>query len=60
MSTILTLLDPQQARQYYADGIWQPHTMYAMLRRHAAARPDAFALRDSVHRLTWAQALDWV
>jgi len=60
MSTILTLLDPRQARQYYADGVWQPHTMYAMLRQHAAARPDAFALRDSVHRLTWAQALAWV
>ena len=48
MNTILTLQDPHQARAYYADGVWQEHTLYSLLQRHAAARPDAFALRDSV------------
>lgn len=60
MNTILTLQDPHQARAYYADGVWQEHTLYSLLQRHAAARPDAFALRDSVHRLTWSQVLEWV
>lgn len=60
MSTVLTLLDPQQARQYYADGVWQQHTLYSLLQQYAATRPDAFALRDSIHRLTWSQTLEWV
>ena len=60
MSSVLTLLDPSQARRYYADGIWREHTLYSLLRQHSVSRPDAFALRDSMHRLTWAQALEWV
>jgi acyl-CoA synthetase len=60
MSSVLTLLNPKDARQYYADGIWQDHTLYSLLRQHAESRPDAFALRDSIYRLTWAQALEWV
>jgi acyl-CoA synthetase len=59
MNTILTLQNPQQARSYYADGVWQDDTLYSLLQRHAEHRPDAFALRDSVHRLTWAQLLEW-
>ena len=50
MSTILTLHDPQTARAYYAEGLWQEHTLYSLLREHARARPAAFALRDSVRR----------
>ena len=38
MSTILTLHDPQTARAYYADGLWQEDTLYSLLRRHAKAR----------------------
>ena len=60
MSTILTLHDPQTARDYYAAGLWQQDTLYSLLRRHAAARPAAFALRDSVHRLNWCDLLAWV
>jgi acyl-CoA synthetase len=58
--TLLTLHDPQTAREYYAQGLWQPHTLYSLLRGHAAARPAAFALRDSVHRLNWRELLAWV
>ena len=31
-----------------------------LLAYHANARPQAYALRDSRHRLTWAQLLQWV
>jgi acyl-CoA synthetase len=60
MSTILTLHDPQTARGYYAEGLWREDTLYSLLRDHAAARPSAFALRDSVHRLSWSELLAWV
>ncbi len=60
MSTILTLHDPQTAREYYAQGLWQKHTLYSHLRNHAGSRPAAFALRDAVHRLNWSDLLAWV
>ena len=60
MSTILTLHDPQVARRYYAQGFWREDTLYTLLRSHAQARPDAFALRDSRRRLTWRALLQWV
>ena len=59
MSTILTLHDPQTARAYYAEGLWQQHTLYSRARDHAAARPAAFALRDSACRLNWRELLAW-
>ena len=60
MNTILTLHDPRTARRYYDAGFWREDTMYALLARHAAERGTAYALRDSRHRLTWAQLLAWV
>jgi acyl-CoA synthetase len=60
MSTILTLHDPQTARRYHDAGFWRGDTMYALLRAHAWARPQAWALRDSRQRLTWSQVLSWV
>ena len=60
MSTILTLHDPQTARSYYDRGVWQADTMYMLLAGHACTRPNAFALRDSTRRITWAQFLTWV
>lgn len=60
MSTILTLHDPQTARGYYESGAWRADTMYTLLAQHARIRPGAFALRDSVRRITWAQLLAWV
>jgi len=56
---ILTLHDPAAARRHYESGVWQSETLYALLRRHALARPDAFALRDGVRRLTWGEFLRW-
>ena len=58
-STLLTLHDPALARDYYAGGQWRGETLYGLAARHAAERPEAFALRDGVHRLTWPQAVAW-
>jgi acyl-CoA synthetase len=60
LSTILTLHDPQVARRYYAEGHWRDDTLYSLLRKHANARPKAYALRDSRRRLTWKELLQWV
>jgi acyl-CoA synthetase len=59
MNTILTLHNPQQARAYYASGVWQDKTLYAMLEQHARNQPESFALRDSVQRLTWKELQAW-
>jgi acyl-CoA synthetase len=60
MNTVLTLHDPQQAREYYVSGVWQDQTLYSLLESHANTRPNAWALRDSTRRITWAQLLAWV
>ncbi len=60
MSRLLTLHDPAEARAYYAAGLWRDETFYALLARHAAARPDAKALRDSARHLSWRELKDWV
>ena len=57
---LLTLHNPRTARCYYEAGWWRAETMYLLLAQHARARPQAYALRDSRHRLTWAQLLGWV
>ena len=54
-NTLLTLHDPAAARRYYAQGLWRDHTFYTLLRKHAAERPNAPALRDATRRLTWAE-----
>ena len=60
MSTLLTLHNPRTARRYYDAGWWQADTMYTLAAQHARVRPQAFALRDSRLRLTWAQLVAWV
>jgi acyl-CoA synthetase len=55
MKPLLTLHDPATARAYYEAGLWRDETFYALLSRHAAARPEGFALRDSTRRLSWAE-----
>ena len=60
MNTVLTLLNPREAERFYAQGWWTQDTFFSLLERHAAARPNAFALRDARVRLTWRELLDWV
>jgi acyl-CoA synthetase len=54
-NTLLTLHDPEIARRYYAEGLWRHDTLYSLLCDHAARRPEAFAVRDGQHRLSWRE-----
>jgi acyl-CoA synthetase len=60
VNTILTLLGPQEAERHYASGAWRKDTLYSLLVRHAAERPQAYALRDARRRLSWRDLQDWV
>jgi len=60
MKPLLTLHDPVQARAYHRAGLWSDDGFYALLAAHAAARPDAFAARDGVRRVSWQQLQAWV
>jgi len=60
MSHLLTLHDPAAARRHYLNGVWQTDTMYALAKRHATERGNAFAVRDASRRLTWSALLSWV
>ena len=55
MRPFLTLHNPQNAKAYYDQGMWSSETFYGLMARHAAARPDAPALRDGRARLTWRE-----
>ncbi len=59
-NTLLTLHDPAAARRYYAAETWRDDTLYTLLQRHAAQRPDDFALRDATQRLAWRDLLKLV
>ncbi|MFM0671606.1 class I adenylate-forming enzyme family protein [Paraburkholderia sediminicola] len=59
MQNILTLHDPQKAREFYLSGVWQQDTLYTLARRHAREKPTACALRDAELRLTWREVVDW-
>ena len=54
-SPLLTLHDPASARRYYDARLWRDETLYGLLARHAAERPDDFALRDGRTRLSWSE-----
>jgi len=60
MGTILSLHDPRAARQYYEQGVWGNDTLYSLLCQHARTRAEAYAVRDSRQRLTWAALRRWV
>ena len=60
MRPFLTLHHPAEARRYYAAGLWREETCYALLARHAGARPAAIALKDGRRALSWAELKAWV
>jgi len=60
MSRLLTLHDPAAAKAHYAAGLWHDETFYALLCRHATARPDDRAVRDSARHLNWGELKEWV
>lgn len=57
---LLSLHHPANARRYYDAGLWRDETFCDLLERHARERPDAYALRDSERRLTWAELQELV
>ena len=59
MRAFLTLHDPARAKAYYASGVWQPDTFYSLMAKHAAAQPDAMAVRDKHRALDWKTLKAW-
>jgi len=59
MGVFLTLHSPRNARDWYARGLWQPETFYALLTGHTAQRPDAAAIRDGRRTLSWRELQLW-
>ncbi|GAA4343324.1 medium-chain fatty-acid--CoA ligase [Pigmentiphaga soli] len=57
INTTLTLLNAFQMRAFYEAGFWTGQSIYASARRHALARPDAYAIRDRLRRLTYAELI---
>ena len=57
---VLTLLNAENLREFHRLGHWGDETSYDILRRHAADRPDNFAVRDRVRRLTYAELIQAV
>lgn len=51
---ILTLLTAPMVTAYTAAGYWGADTIYGLSARHARLTPDAFAVRDRHHRLTYS------
>jgi acyl-CoA synthetase (AMP-forming)/AMP-acid ligase II len=57
MNTILSRLSAELIEKYEAEGFWQGDTIYALVRWHAQQNPQAFAVRDRFHRLTYRELL---
>src|SRR6266540_6559271 len=55
MNTILTLLSAELVRHYYAAGFWRDDTIYALASAHARRAPDAYAVRDSLRRVSYRE-----
>jgi acyl-CoA synthetase len=52
---LLTLLQPSTAAAYTAAGFWSEETIYHLVARHARATPQAPAVRDRHHRVSYAE-----
>ena len=55
MRAFLTLHDPARALAWERAGLWGDDTFHSLMAGHAAARPDAVALRDGRTTLTWRE-----
>lgn len=60
MRPFLTLHHPAAARRHYTARLWQDETLYDLVARHAAERPDAPAVRDATRQLGWRALRNWV
>lgn len=57
INTVLTLLSAERMAAFYQAGFWRDETIYMAARRHAQARPQAYAVRDRSRRLTYAELI---
>src|SRR5262252_338135 len=60
---LLTLLKPSTVAAYTAVGFWGDETIHHLAARHARTTPQAYAVRDRHHRLSYAElavAADWL
>ena len=48
-------LDASRIEQCYRDGYWRDEVIGDLLAKHAEERPDAIALVDGDHRISWAE-----
>ncbi len=55
---MLTRLSKEDIDRYTQAGFWRDDTIYALAARHAAATPDAPAVRDSAFRLSYRALVD--
>ena len=55
MNSLLTRLSTELIEEYSRTGFWRGDTIYSLVRDHADAMPDRFALRDRHRRITYAQ-----
>jgi acyl-CoA synthetase len=60
MRPFLTIHHPADARNFYDRGLWRDDTFYSLLVQHAEERPDAIALQDGQHKLSWTELRQWV
>jgi len=58
MPTIPTRLTPELIERHTASGHWRSDTIYALAKGHAERRPDSFAARDGVRRITYRQLVE--
>ena len=56
-NTLLTLLDPDAAHRFRADGHWGDDSIYALVAGRAAAMPRAPALRDRWRRVSYGDLI---
>ncbi|MGB0632490.1 MAG: hypothetical protein ACPGRZ_17510, partial [Alphaproteobacteria bacterium] len=52
---ITSPLDAATVHDYHAADVWRDETIYDIVAAHAAARPDAVALRSRYRSFTWAE-----
>lgn len=55
-----TLYTEEIIKKYTSEGIWGPEALADLYEKNARNYPDKEALVDSVHRLTWYQANQWI
>jgi len=59
-AAVMSLLSAAALKEHYASGAWRDETIYDIVGRHAANRPDDIAIRSSWRTFTWQELVDAV